>query len=186
MYFLHPNQKKFLESLNPVIILAFFYAVLVSRTTVEYVLPGMLRGWDILLPFIVYFGQRRSVAEGLTLSILTAHLYSLCSSAPVGVYVLHYLTLFIVARILSYVIYANRWVTIFVLLLSLSVLSRIIRLPIASLFGHSTPEGWIGGFFYGIVLNSLLGFCFYLFIAFLDRLTFKAPRVSIEMMGDEL
>src|SRR5690606_3721385 len=119
---------------------------------IEYVMPSVFRHWDVLLPFIVYFGQRRSVAEGLTLSILTAHLYSLSSVAPVGVFVLHYLSLFIVARVLSYVIYANQWVTILMLMLSLSLLARIVNIPIASLFGHSWGSNGVGAFGLGLFL----------------------------------
>lgn len=185
MYFLQPSQKKFLESINPVIIVLLFYLVMVGRTTIEYVFPSIFHHWDILLPFIVYFGQRRSVAEGLTLSILTAHFYSLSSSAPVGVFVLHYLSLFIVARVLSYVIYANRWISILLLMLSLSLLARIICVPIASLFGHSWSSS-LGNFGVGLLINTLLGYCFYRFIGIVDRLTFKAPAINIEMLEESL
>jgi len=185
LYFLQPSQKKFLESINPVVIVLLFYVVMVGRTTVEYVFPTVFRHWDILLPFIVYFGQRRSVAEGLTLSILTAHFYSLSSSAPIGVFVLHYLSLFIVARVLSYVIYANRWVSILLLMLSLSLLARIISVPIASLFGHSWGSSF-SNFGIGLIVNTLLGYCFYRFIGMVDRLTFKTPAVNIEILEDTL
>ncbi|MCB0405138.1 MAG: hypothetical protein KDD51_10155 [Bdellovibrionales bacterium] len=186
MYFLQPNQKKFLESVNPILVTIFFYLLLVGRTNIEYVFPDVFRHWDILLPFIVYFGQRRSVAEGLTLSILTSHLYSLSSIAPIGVFVLHYLSLFIIARVLSYVIYANEGFTILMLLFALSLLARIINLPIASLFGHSWGSNGIGAFGMGLLLNTVLGFFVYLSLSLLDRMTFKTPTINIEMAGDSL
>src|SRR5690606_31567517 len=166
---------------NPILVAAFFYVLMVGRTNVEYIFPDIFRHWDILLPFIVYFGQRRSVAEGLTLSILTSHFYSLSSSAPIGVFVLHYLSLFIIARVLSYVIYANQGITILLLLFSLSLLARIINLPISALFGHSWGSNGIGVFGMGLFLNTVLGYFIYLSLSILDRMTFKSPTINIEM-----
>lgn len=186
MYFLQPNQKKFLESVNPVLVAVFFYLLMVGRTNIEYVFPDVFRHWDILLPFIVYFGQRRSVAEGLTLSILTSHFYSLSSSAPIGVFVLHYLSLFIIARVLSYVIYANQGITILMLMFSLSLLARIISVPIAALFGHSWGSNGVGVFGMGLMLNTILGYFTYLSLSLLDKMTFKTPAINIEMVGDGL
>lgn len=160
-----------------------FVAVLIlARTTLERMLPNLFRHWDVLLPFMVYFGQRRSLPEGLILSLFTSHLYSLSSIAPIGVFTSLYLVLFLVARLLSYVIYANAWVSILLLMLSLSLASRILLTLIATLFGHGWPLFATGNFiWWSLLFNAGMGFLTYTWLETLDRMTYKAPRMSIEL-----
>ncbi len=185
MYSLQPKQKNFLETLNPVFVLLFFYTVMIARTTFDSVLPEVFDNLDILLPFIVYFGQRRSVAEGLTLAILSAHFYSLSSSAPVGLFVVHYLVLFFLARGLSYIFYPDRWNTICLALFVLSVVSRLVAWPMAALFEHSLSPAW-GGVVMGWFFNTVFGYFIFVAIAILDHVTAKASRINIEMSEGSL
>lgn len=150
-------------------------------------LPQALRHSDIMLPFVVYLGQRRALAEGLILSLFASHLYSLCSAAPIGVFTAQYLLLFLVARLLSYVIYVNRWYSIMFLMFALAFFSRFLLWIIASMFGHGWgffAEGW--GLLTGALLNGLIGLTIYSFMAAVDRMTFKAPRINIELAEGEL
>ena len=131
---------------------------------------------------MVYFGQRRTFGEGLVLSLFTSHLYSLCSSAPIGVFATYYLILFIGARLLTYVIYANTWLSVFVLLLSLSFLSRFLMILVSTSFGHGWP--WWStanlSLLYPLV-NAVLGIAMFRLLEEVDRITFKLPRLSIEL-----
>lgn len=152
------------------------------RTTVDAMSPSMLRNSDIMLPFVVYLGQRRSLPEGLILSLFASHLFSLCSAAPIGVFTSHYLILFLVARLITYVTYANAWYSILAMMFSLSLLGRILLALIAAFFGH----GW--GFFSEgfwiiphLILNAFVGYVIYTVMDLLDRMTFKATRNNIEM-----
>ena len=182
MFFLQPSQKRLLSSLNPVFMVLFVFGLMLLRTAWEPILPGFYRRWDVLLPFMVYFGQRRSLPEGLILALFTSHLYSLCSAAPIGVFTTHYLILFSVARLFSYVIYANTWFSILVLMFSLAILSRIILTLVATAFGHGWPLFAPGNFvWWGPFLNSVAGYIIYRMVEMLDRVTYKVPRINIEL-----
>jgi hypothetical protein len=182
LFFLQPSQKRLLSSLNPAFVVLFVFGLLLLRTAWEPMLPGFYRRWDVLLPFMIYFGQRRSLPEGLILALFTSHLFSLCSTAPIGVFASHYLILFLIARLLSYVIYANSWFSTLLLLLSLSVLSRFILTLVAATFGHGWPLFAKGNFiWWGPLLNSVAGLLVYRLIETLDRMTYKVPRTNIEL-----
>jgi hypothetical protein len=182
LYFLPQSQKRLLDSLNPLFLVLLVFGVIIIRTTWEPLFPRAFHHWDVLLPFIVYFGHRRSIPEGIILSLFASHLFSLNSSAPIGVFTCVYLTLFTVARLLSYVVYAHRWFSVFLLMLSLAVLSRIILTLTASLFGHGWPLFSFANFtWWAILLNAVSGsICFWV-LEWVDRLTFKAPRLNIEL-----
>lgn len=152
------------------------------RTTLDPLSPSFFRSSDIMLPFVVYLGQRRSLPEGLILSLFASHLYSLCSAAPIGVFTAHYLILFLLARLLSYVTYANAWYSILGMMFSLSLAGRILLALIAAFFGHGWgffSEGWV--MIPHLFLNAIVGYLIYTAMEILDRLTFKAPRMNIEL-----
>jgi hypothetical protein len=48
------------------------------------VMPRMVLTADLLMPFMVFFAQRRSTWEGFILALFCSHLYSLSSSAPIA------------------------------------------------------------------------------------------------------
>jgi len=182
LFFLQPSQQRLLNSLNPVFVVMFVTGLILTRTTLEPIFPNVFRHWDLLLPFMVYFGQRRTLPEGLILALFNSHLYSLCSSAPIGVFALVYLVLFCIARLLSYVIYANTWVSILVLMFSLGLLTRILLYIAANVFGH----GW-HFFSFGnlaptsLVFNAVMGYFVYSGLEWMDWFTNKVPRINIEL-----
>ena len=166
--------------------MAVFCLILV-RTTGRPILPGFFHQWDILLPFIVYFAQRRTLPEGLILSLFTSHLYSLSSAAPFGVFAAHYLILFVIARLLTLAIYANTWFSGLLLMLSLSLVSRIVLTLVAGGFGHGWPFFSTGNFvWWGLLLNALIGYLVFGFCGILDQLTCKSPKINIELMDTHL
>lgn len=182
MFFLQPSQKRLLSSLNPLFFAFAVFVAIVLRTTSGPLLPGVFQRWDVLLPFMVYFGQRRSLAEGLVLSLFTSHLYSLCSSAPIGVFTTHYLTLFLIARLMSYVIYANTWFSTLLVVFSLTVVGRFSLTAVAAMFGHPWPLFARGNFvWWGILFNAMMGFFIFECLGALDRMTYKVARVNIEL-----
>ena len=187
MFFLQPSQKRLLSSLNPIFFIFAVFGLLLLRTSWTPLLPGFMGQWDVLLPFIVFFGQRRSIPEGLILSLFTSHLYSLCSAAPIGVFTSHYLTLFVIARLLSYVIYANNWFSILLLMFALSVLSRLVLTIVSSFFGHGWALFTMENFtWWGLLFNAMMGYIVYGLLGIMDRMTYKAPRISIELGDDSL
>lgn len=182
MYFLSKNQKKFLSNLNPFLLLILIFCLTLLRTTGEPMLPNLVGQWDILLPFVVYFGQRRSLVEGVTLTILASHMYSLCSSAPIGVFIVHYLLIYVMARALSSIIYANQTGPILLLLFGLSVLGRVSFSFIAQAFGENWGVFWQGfSLLSNLVLNCLLGFVVYVGIRKVDKLTYKVATVRLRL-----
>jgi len=187
LFFLQPNQKRLLSSLNPLFFVAVVFGLLLLRSAWTPLLPDFTRQWDVLLPFAVFFGQRRSLAEGLILCLFCSHLYSLCSAAPIGVFATNYLALFVISRLLSYVIYANTWFSILLLMLSLALLSRVVLTIVAMAFGH----GWSlfsseNLTWWGLLFNGIFGYLVYGALGAIDRMTYKAPRINIELAEDGL
>lgn len=182
MFFLQASQKRLLSSLNPVFVVGLLLCTLVFRTTSKALLPTFMVDWDLLLPFAVYLGQRRTVVEGLILTLFLSHLVALCSSAPMGVFPIYYFVIFGIARLVSYVVYASSLVSVLSLMVILSILSRFILPLVAGFFDHAWPVfSWANLSLSGFVLNATLGVVFYVALELLDRLTYKAPRVNIEL-----
>lgn len=182
MFFLQPNQKRLLNSLNPLILSGAAFFLIVLRTATSNVLPPTLQRWDVLLPFVVYFGQRRSLAEGLILTLFTSHLFSLCSAAPIGVFASHYLILYLLVRVLTYGIYASTWLSILMIMVLLAFLSRLSLTLVSAAFGHGWALFSWGNLPLGAILvNGILGAVGFGLLSILDRVTFKAAPVNIEL-----
>jgi len=164
----------------------FVFVMILLRTTMDPVLPSLVRRTDILLPFVVYLGQRRSLPEGIILALFASHLYSLCSAAPIGVFTSHYLILFVLARLLSYVTYANRWYSILVLMFSLALVAKINLAMVATFFGHGWRIFGGSGVIGSLFINALVGYLIYGMLETVDRLTYKAPRINIELSEGDL
>lgn len=187
MLFLHPSQRRLLNSLNPLFFILAVFALILVKTAFFPFWPGFVARWDLLLPFVVFFGQRRSLPEGIILSLFSSHVYSLCSSAPMGVFTTTYLLIFAAARLISYVVYASTSASILALMIGLSLLSRLL-LPVVAGFFHPTwpvlsLENLV---WWSILLNGIAGWAIYLILEIMDLMTHKAPRSNIELSGDHL
>lgn len=186
MLFVQPSHRRLLNSLNPIFFVLVVLVFIVLRTTLHPI-AGFVKYWDLLLPFAIYFGQRRTLTEGLILSLFTSHLISLSSSAPVGVFTAYYLAIFLCARLLSLVFFAHIWYSILLLLFALSLLSRVMLTVVASSFGHGWPMfSFANWSFWGLMLNTLAGYLVYRGLEQLDRLTHKTPPARIELTEGEL
>ena len=162
--------------------MAFVYALILMRTSMDPLLPGFFRQVDLLLPFVVYVAQRRSILEALILTLFCSHLYSLSSAAPIGVFTTHYLTMFIIVRLISYVLYATQWYSILMLLFSLSVLSHLNLVLTAFFFSHGWgvfQKGW--SLLSYVFWTPIVGYLIYRMLDFIDRFTAKVPVINIEL-----
>jgi hypothetical protein len=174
-----------LSSLNPLFFIGAVFFLILVKTSLYPFAPTLVQRWDLLLPFVVFFGQRRSLPEGIILSLFSSHIYSLCSSAPLGVFTTTYLLVFAAARLISYVAFASTSVSILLLMIALSLSSRIV-LPIVAQFFH---RGWPVLSFdnlvvWSVLLNGVGGWAVYVGLESLDLFTHKAPRNNIELSGD--
>lgn len=152
------------------------------RTTAEPVMPFSFRRWDLLLAPMIYIGQRRSIHEGLLLVLFITHIFSLSSAAPIGVFVIYYLIVFVAARALSYVIYADQWLSILTVIGAFAIVARFILPAVAKGFGHGWPVfSWGNLSPMGILVNTFMGLGVYWVLSFLDRITLKAPPANIEI-----
>jgi len=187
LFFLQPSQRKLLSSLNPLFFILAVFGLILVKTAWYPVAPHFVQKWDLLLPFIVFFGQRRALPEGIILSLFSAHLFSLSSGAPLGVFTTAYLVIFAVARLISYVAYATTLASILLLMIGLSALSRVILPLIAQFFHESWPLLSLHNLvWWSILLNGLAGWAIYVVLVWVDRLTNKVSRNSIEFSGDHL
>ncbi len=187
MFFLPPSQRRLLSSLNPLFIILAVLLLILVKTALFPFAPLWVQRWDLLLPFVVFFGQRRSTPEGIILALFSSHLYSLCSAAPLGVFTTTYLLVFAATRLISYVAFASNAFSIVLLMFSLSLCTRIL-LPIVAGFFH--PAWPVLSFsnldLSSILLNGVGGWVIYSALEGLDLVTHKAPRHSIELSGDSL
>lgn len=182
---LRENQKRLLNGLNPIFVLAWIYGAILFRTSLQASFPPLLQSWDILLPFAVYFGQRRALFEGVLLTLFSSHLFSLCSSASFGIFGFQYLFLFVVARLISHGVYANSSLPIFTLIFLLGAVSRLTLPVIASAFGSGWDIfTWDNLNLFRLLWNSVLGFLSYWILHIVDKVTFKVPRVNIELTSE--
>lgn len=157
--------------------------VVVLRSTLLPAWPGLVRNWDVLLPFIAYFGQRRSLGEGVLLTMASSHLYSLCSAAPIGVYATHYLVLFFLARLISYAVFATAWFSTFLSIGILALVGRFTLTAVANSFGHGWPLfTWANLSPFAILWNTLAGFAGFHLLVLVDRATYKTARANIELI----
>lgn len=155
------------------------------RSTAHWVSTGFVFKWDILLPFVVYLGQRRPWPEGLVLSFLLSHLYALSSSAPMGVFPIFYLSFFFLSRLISYVFYAATWVSILSLMFGFALLSRLVLPLVSGAFDAGWPIfSWYNLHLGGVLYNTLGGYVIYWCLSLLDTVTFKAPRENIKLGED--
>lgn len=141
----------------------------------------MLRDWDLLLPVIIYLGQRRALIEGVILTLFICHLFSLNTAAPIGLFSIYYLCIFFLARLVAYVVYANNLISVLLLIFLLGLVSRVLLPLVTQLFNHSVFMFSSQGFsFYNLLMNTGGGFVSYWLLVLLDRLTFKVPPRNIE------
>lgn len=161
--------------------IGFFLTLTLVRTTLFWVAPSVLGNWDILLPFMIYFGQRRPLFEGLLLWFILAHLYTLQSVGPVGVFAIYYLIFFVLARLISEAFYAHTGLSILILIFLLSILSRFVLPGVASLFDCGWKVFAWSNFHPALLMtNTVLGWLCYLSLEGVDKVTFKDARQDVE------
>ncbi len=187
MFSLPPSQRRLLNSLNPLFFIAAVFSLILFKTALYPFFPGLVQRWDLLLPFVVYFGQRRSLPEGIILALFSSHIYSLCSAAPLGVFTTTYLMVFAAARLISYVVYAGTPLSIFLLMTGLSLVSRFLLPLVAGFFHESWPVWSFSNLaLWSIFLNGVSGWVIYGILDVMDQVTNKVPRTNIEFSGDHL
>jgi len=160
----------------------FFVVLLLIRTTGLGIVPSMLSQWDLLLPFMVYFGQRRPLFEGLMLWFFLAHIYSLQSVAPVGLFVVYYLIVFLISRLTSEFFYASSGLSVLGLIAILSFVSRLMLPLVAESFG----SGWSilswRNLHPGLLFtNCLCGWLCFMILALLDKVSGKDARQILDL-----
>lgn len=180
--YLQTNQPRTIRSLNPIFMIGFFLVLLVVRTTGYFLAPTLLVQWDILLPFMIYFGQRRPIFEGLLLWFFLAHIYSLQSVAPVGLFVVYYLIIFLASRLTSEVFYATSSGAVLGLIALVALISRFV-LPLVA---QGFQSGWSvfswrnlhpGTF----LINTFLGWICYFVLGAIDKISGKDSRQILDL-----
>lgn len=160
---------------------------MILRTTSESLFPDTFRRWDLLLPVAVYLGQRRDFLEGAVLVFILAHLYTLCSVAPAGVFILQYGFIFLAAKGLLKFIFANNWSSVFGLTLFLSFVSRFTLPLISRVFEHGWPVFSLGNLMIlNVFTNAFAGIVLYYLLSRLDRFTHKVAPAEIQLAEGNL
>ncbi len=160
---------------------------LVVKSSAAPFLTDSLRLWEMLLPFLIYWGQRRGLTEGIILTLFCSHLVSISSGAPIGIFACVNFIIYLSARLISLVFYAETWATILALVGVFAICLRFILAGVSFFFGHPHLSDWWnlpwGSYLF---MNAVLGLSVFYFLEFLDRFTFKKNAAEIEMGGDTL
>src|SRR5205085_322153 len=97
------------------------------------------------------------------------HLFSLSSAAPIGVFTVYYLIVFVGARLLSYVIYADQWLSILAMTAAFALCARFVLPGVAFGFGHGWPVfSWENMDWGGLFFNTFFGLGIYWILSRLD------------------
>lgn len=144
--------------------------------------PRLLGQWDLLLAFMIYFGQRRPLFEGLLLWFFLSHLYSLQSVAPVGVFVIYYLIIFLLSRLTSEVFYAASGMSVFGLLALITLASRFILPGVAQGFESGWAVfSWRNLHPFLLLTNIFFGWLSYMGLVAIDKFSGKDSRQILDL-----
>lgn len=181
------SQKRILNSFNPLFCVLFVIALVLLRTFLESLGWSWVDRWDVLLAFAIYIGQRRSLVEGLIVTLFVSHVLALNAVAPMGVLVTHYVILFLGAHALGGVLYASSRLSVLTMLFVFAILSRFLYPILASMLGQSWPMwSWYNLSLFYILLNALVGWLIYMLLISLDRWTYKDLEGGVALSGDRL
>jgi hypothetical protein len=182
LYFLQSKQKKLLTNFNSCFLTLLVLVLIVFKSTSEAIVPSFFLGWDVLLPFAIYVGQRRNLWEGILILLLNAHLFSLNSSAPIGMFVVYYLGFFFLAQLVAYIFYAQTPLSVLCLIFLFTLISRFLLPLCAQLFDQAIfVFSWSNWSLMNLFLNTIFGFFTYVALGILDRVTFKVPPRNITL-----
>jgi len=179
---LQTEQKKTIRSLNPLFMVGLFFLFLLLRTSCGALLPTMILKWDFLLPFMIYFGQRRPFFEGLLLWFIMSHWFSLESSAPMGTWVMFYLIIYVLSRLLSEVFFAVDSLQIFALLFIMLLASKFLLPWTSHFFGARWAVFSWNNLHPGFFMTDLfLSWITFLSLITVDVLTAKEARPILDL-----
>ena len=187
MFYLQPQQKKLLSSFNPIIVVSVVGIALVFKSSVATFISSNFKLWELLLPFLIYWGQRRGLTEGIILTLFCSHLVSISSGAPIGIYACVSFIIYLGARLVSLALYAETWATILALVSLFSFLLRFVMAGVGFFFGYTRISDWWslpwGNY---LMINAILGLSTFYFLQILDKITFKMTPSEIEISGEAL
>jgi len=159
-----------------------FLGGLLIRTSCISLLPTFLIRWDFLLPFMIYFGQRRPLFEGLLLWFIMSHWYSLESSAPIGSLVIFYLSIYVISRLLSETVFAADAIQVFTLFFIMMVFSRLTLPWVTSFFGAGWKIfSWRNLNPIWFATDFILNCSTFYFLMGVDKLTAKEARPVLDL-----
>ena len=99
-----------------------------------------------------------------------------------GVFVVYYLILFVIARLISEVFFATEGIQILGLISVLTLFSRFVLPLVARAFDSGWPVwSWRNLNLGMIITNIVTGWICYQGLSFVDRITFKDARQILEL-----
>ncbi|MBC7691659.1 MAG: hypothetical protein H7222_07800 [Methylotenera sp.] len=170
--------RLFLSAINaPALILLAALGVAIQSSLfnsypLQYLQP------DIILVFIIWFGLKRGFGEGGILTLILANIAEIHSAAPQGVFLVTYMTLYLLIRSISRLFVIPNLSALIILTLGASIYSKLACLGVLHLLGLSGNQ-WQHTLLLllpGSVMAGLSGIWIYRWLEQFDLVTFKNER----------
>lgn len=164
-----------------VVIAIAFQSALFTSWPVSYFQP------DFVLLVVMWFSLRRGFAEGGCLTLLVAAICESHSSAPEGLFLISYMSVFLFMRGASRFFVIPNFSSYAMFTLITSVLWKVVGLLVLYLLGASSNQ-WkhtLTFIFVSASVNALVSLWIYRWLDKFDWATFKSARAE-RMLDEEL
>jgi hypothetical protein len=135
---------------------------------------------DLVLICVIWCALQRSFAEGGILTLIFAQMAEIHSSAPQGLFLVAYMTEFLVVRALAKLLVLGRLATWIQLVLFASVLWKMIALIFVGFMGLAGNQ-WrhtLVLLMPGAVMNGVVAIWIFRWLYQMDRATTKSPKLA--------
>lgn len=149
--------------------------------------PLMYLQPDLILILAVWCALKRSFTEGGILVLIFSNIAEIHSSSPSGLFMICYMTIYLIVRMLNKVLVIPNFSSIVLLTMGASIFWKLEYLGILHLLGMSANQ-WrhtLVLLLPGAVMEGIAAIWIYRWLDRFDWITVKSPRAQ-QMMEDEM
>lgn len=171
---------------SPALILLFTIGVAI-QTSLFATYPLMYLQPDVILLAVVWFSLRRGFTEGGVLTLILSNIAEVHSSAPQGLFMIAYMAIYLLVRLLSKLLVISHSSSVILLTLGASVVWKLTTLGVLHLMGLGANQ-WrhtLVLLLPGAVMVGVTAIWMYRFLEWFDWVTYKNAKAR-QMLEDEL
>lgn len=173
-------KRILLRLLNPVFFVTLVVLAVAAQTSIFSTYPLMYLQPDFVLIAVLWCALRRSFTEGGILTLLFGDLAEIHSSSPSGVFLIAYMTVFLLTRAARKYLVLTQFSSVILLTLAGSVLVKLTSWIVLALLGIADSQ-WrhlLALLLPGAVMAGVAGVWTYRFLERFDLWTFKDRRAE--------